>query len=134
MPQVIEVPGHGPVEFPDGMSDDQIVAAIKKNAMVPQQKSKLNPEQAAQFQAVMTQGWGTGVPKAIYDIGGRVTDVTGSPAAGAATGFLLNAIPAFLTLVREGRAPTPPASIVHAASRRERARELATILAEATKA
>lgn len=31
MPKIIDVPGHGPTEFPDGMSDDQIVAAIKKN-------------------------------------------------------------------------------------------------------
>jgi hypothetical protein len=31
MPQVIEVPGYGEVEFPDGMSDDQISAAIKKS-------------------------------------------------------------------------------------------------------
>lgn len=28
---VVEVPGHGDVEFPDDMSDDQIAAAIKKN-------------------------------------------------------------------------------------------------------
>ncbi len=33
MPQTIDVPGHGKVEFPDGMTDDQIVAAIKKNSM-----------------------------------------------------------------------------------------------------
>lgn len=32
MPQRIEVPGMGIVEFPDGMSDDQIAAAIKQNA------------------------------------------------------------------------------------------------------
>jgi hypothetical protein len=31
MPQLIEVPGIGPVEFPDGMTDDQIVRAIKAN-------------------------------------------------------------------------------------------------------
>ena len=31
MPQRIEVPGHGIVEFPDGMSDDAISAAIKAN-------------------------------------------------------------------------------------------------------
>lgn len=30
MPQVIDVPGQGQVEFPDGMTDDQIVSAIKK--------------------------------------------------------------------------------------------------------
>ena len=33
MPQVIEVPNYGQVEFPDDMSDDQIVQAIKKTAM-----------------------------------------------------------------------------------------------------
>lgn len=31
MPQQIDVPGHGVVEFPDGMTDDQIVSAIKAN-------------------------------------------------------------------------------------------------------
>lgn len=30
---IIEVPGHGQVEFPDDMTDDQIVAAIKKNSL-----------------------------------------------------------------------------------------------------
>lgn len=30
---IIEVPGHGQVEFPDDMSDEQIVAAIKKNSL-----------------------------------------------------------------------------------------------------
>lgn len=33
MPQLIEVPGYGPVEFPDGMSDDDIVKAIKANEL-----------------------------------------------------------------------------------------------------
>lgn len=31
MPQIVEVPGFGDVEFPDGMSDEQIAAAIKAN-------------------------------------------------------------------------------------------------------
>lgn len=48
MPQVIEVPGHGPVEFPDGMSDDDISAAIKRNLMVPKKeygwKDAIKPE------------------------------------------------------------------------------------------
>jgi hypothetical protein len=35
MPQIIEVPGFGDVEFPDDMTDDQIAAAIKAN-MSPQ--------------------------------------------------------------------------------------------------
>jgi len=34
-PKVIEVPGQGPVEFPESMSDDQIVAAIKANSPEP---------------------------------------------------------------------------------------------------
>lgn len=33
MPQLIEVPNYGQVEFPDDMTDDQIVAAIKKTAL-----------------------------------------------------------------------------------------------------
>lgn len=49
MPQIIEVPGHGQVEFPDGMSDEQIVAAIRANqprqpneaAMVPEANTPL---------------------------------------------------------------------------------------------
>jgi len=31
MPKIIDVPGHGHVEFPDNMTDDQIVAAIQRN-------------------------------------------------------------------------------------------------------
>lgn len=31
MPQIIDVPGYGQVEFPDGMSDEQITSAIQKN-------------------------------------------------------------------------------------------------------
>lgn len=36
MPQIIEVPGYGDVEFPDGMSDEQISSAIQQNIMQPQ--------------------------------------------------------------------------------------------------
>lgn len=34
MPTIVEVPGIGQVEFPDGMSDDDIAKAIKKNTMI----------------------------------------------------------------------------------------------------
>jgi hypothetical protein len=44
VPQIIEVPGHGRVEFPDGMSDDQIVSAIKANAPQPVNPAAANPE------------------------------------------------------------------------------------------
>lgn len=35
MPQMIEVPGQGIVEFPDGMTDDQISKVIKSNMLSP---------------------------------------------------------------------------------------------------
>jgi hypothetical protein len=44
MPQIIDVPGHGQVEFPDGMSDAQIVAAIKANAPQPANEAATRPE------------------------------------------------------------------------------------------
>lgn len=42
MPQRIDVPGVGVVEFPDGMSDDQIAAAIRSNGQ-PQQDRSIRP-------------------------------------------------------------------------------------------
>jgi len=36
MPQIIEVPGYGEVEFPDNMSDEQISSAIQQNIMQAQ--------------------------------------------------------------------------------------------------
>jgi hypothetical protein len=42
MPQLIDVPGMGAVEFPDGMSDEQIASAIQNN-ISPQPKEKINP-------------------------------------------------------------------------------------------
>lgn len=45
---IIEVPGHGQVEFPDDMSDDQIVAAIKKNALGYKKESPSNLERFTQ--------------------------------------------------------------------------------------
>lgn len=44
MPQIIEVPGVGPVEFPDGMSDEQIVAAIKRSQPRQPNQAAMNPE------------------------------------------------------------------------------------------
>ncbi len=38
MPQIIEVPNVGAVEFPDDMTDDQISSAIQKNTMKPAQR------------------------------------------------------------------------------------------------
>lgn len=44
MPQIIDVPGMGRVEFPDGMTDEQIVAAIQRNAPKQAAQSQPNPE------------------------------------------------------------------------------------------
>lgn len=52
-PQVIDVPGHGPVEFPGDMTDEQIVAAIKKNSMVPKPASKFGAADALAGQEAM---------------------------------------------------------------------------------
>lgn len=54
MPQYVEVPGHGVVEFPDGMSDDQIASAIKAN-MSPQQSA---PQEESSFLGNAAQGVG----------------------------------------------------------------------------
>lgn len=40
MAQIVDVPNYGQVEFPDDMSDDDIVKAIKKNAMGYKQEAK----------------------------------------------------------------------------------------------
>jgi hypothetical protein len=40
MAQVIDVPGYGPTEFPDGMSDEAIVAAIQKNMVKPEKPAE----------------------------------------------------------------------------------------------
>lgn len=45
MPQQIQVPGHGLVEFPDGMTDEQIVAAIKANPVPANQTDMSQTEQ-----------------------------------------------------------------------------------------
>ena len=56
MPQTIEVPGQGLVEFPDGMSDDEIVSAIQRtatpapaNPFTPKRIPASNPNAAGGF-------------------------------------------------------------------------------------
>lgn len=55
MPQIIEIPGMGHVEFPDGMSDDDIAAAIKKNS--PQASAPEQP-QASAFDKALGSAYG----------------------------------------------------------------------------
>lgn len=61
----------------------------------------------AQYEDAMRRGWGTGAPAFIHELGGKVTDLTGSPAAGAVTNFVANAIPAFFLATKGLPGPSP---------------------------
>jgi len=56
MPIQIDVPGHGIVEFPDGMTDQQIEAAIKANGMSIPMDSKPLPPLGQQSALIPGQG------------------------------------------------------------------------------
>jgi hypothetical protein len=79
MPQRIDVPGMGVVEFPDGMNDDQISAAIKQN--MPQQPSTA---------ADVAKSAGIGVAKGAIGLAGLPGDLAelGAKGINAATGYL----------------------------------------------
>lgn len=70
MPQRIEVPGMGVVEFPDGMSDAQIVAAIQQN-MAPQQSERGVSDTALG----MGKALGSGVVRGGAMMGGMSGDI-----------------------------------------------------------
>lgn len=110
MGQLIEVPGHGVVEFPDGMTDEQISAAIKKNMMVPKAEKPtrmetlkdavLNSRHAPLMGGPMGMLTGESIKKvgeltdkAAYNVGGATTDVLAgkvSPEAAGLAGYLAN--------------------------------------------
>lgn len=113
MSVVIEVPGHGEVEFPDGMSDAEMEAAIRKNFMLPPKNSPKMEQSPAmgiargfmQMGPVGAAVAGAGeasrkigelTDSAAYDAGGKVTDLTGSPGLGFATNVGVQAIPTVL--------------------------------------
>lgn len=179
MPQIIDIPGQGEVEFPDGMTDAQIVAAIKKlsapKAAPPESTSKRIAGGAIEPLMTMASGmlstpaagiaglatgaaqdlgldkvplFGALVPKespadvvrgvqsrftyapqtqggkdalsvigAPFEalekgadwVGGKVTDVTGSPLTGAQTKAALSLIPALMgaKFAKPNSMPTP---------------------------
>lgn len=99
MTVIVEVPGHGEVEFPDGMSDQEMEAAIRRNFMLP---PKQQPKQ--EFNT-MQKRMGLGkqgdtmekirgvVDNAGYNVGGFVTDQASKvlpPEAAAAAGYVAN--------------------------------------------
>jgi hypothetical protein len=65
MPQQIEVPGMGVVEFPDSMNDDQIAAAIQKNMPAPAASSTSAKE--SPFISAVT-GFNTGMERIMHGI------------------------------------------------------------------
>jgi hypothetical protein len=119
MPQLVEVPGFGQVEFPDDMTDNQIVSAIKKNSMAPRQKGALDTikEGIRDFAMAGVKGMASGGPligllgesstrfneateMAAYQAGGAVTDVASkvlpteaAAGAGVAANVATQAIP-----------------------------------------
>lgn len=75
----------------------------------------MTPSQLAAMKDMQDRPWGSGIPKVAYDVGGKVTDVTGSPAAGYAANVATQAVPALLTGYKMAGAPevsatTRPAS------------------------
>jgi hypothetical protein len=115
MSVIVEVPGHGEVEFPDGMSDEEMSAAIRKNFMLstPEKPKQTMGGRVAQTGASVLQGLMRGGPlgaaaagvgqglnqsgevmdRLAYDAGGKVTDLTGSPELGFAANVGVQAIP-----------------------------------------
>lgn len=124
MTVIVEVPGHGEVEFPDGMSDEEMAAAIRKNFMLPS-PAKPSPKMEAKpltkeehrsavFKDTMSRGFGTGIPKLAYDLGGKATDAAaqaGMPpevagGVGLAANVATQAIPSLLSSFSiAGKAP-----------------------------
>ena len=115
MTVIVEVPGHGEVEFPDGMSDAEMEAAIRKNFMLPAKEkpkatfasglAETGKAAAKGFQAggpvgmaagAMQEGLAQGegmLNRLAYNLGGRVTDALAgkvSPEVAGGAGYLAN--------------------------------------------
>lgn len=83
MPKYIDVPGHGVTEFPDSMTDTQIVAAIQRNAPA---RAPAMPTPQTDPTDGMTgfQKFAAGAGKAIYDTGRGIGNIVTDIAPGAA--------------------------------------------------
>jgi hypothetical protein len=103
MSVIVEVPGHGEVEFPDGMSDEEMASAIRKNFMLAapekpkvEMKRPMTKKEATQaaYEEAKAKGWGTGVPAFANEVGGKATDVAAEaglpPEAAAGLGLAAN--------------------------------------------
>lgn len=81
--QIIDVPGQGEIEFPADMADDQIAAAIKRIQLSPMQKRMGLGKQGDTMGDIHRAR-----NNLIYEAGGKLTDLTGSPALGAAANVI----------------------------------------------
>lgn len=94
------------VTAPEGATESQILDYAKTQFAQQQPQAQPKPVSRDQaYQEFKKQGWGTGIPKLGYDVGGKVTDMTGSPAAGYAANVATQAVPSLLTSFNMGQAP-----------------------------
>jgi hypothetical protein len=107
------------VTAPEGANQEQVLEYAKTQFSQQQTKSsdpskvsvpfsKMTREQQVQYykdteKRFKEGGWGSGLPKLADDIGGKITDLTGSPAAGFAANVATQAIPAFASSFSSGQ-------------------------------
>lgn len=83
------------------MSDREELEALRRMAELETKAGTKGPSRREVYEdTVKKRGWGSGFGPATYELGGKVTDMTGSPVAGAVTNFVANAIPSMLTMTR----------------------------------
>jgi hypothetical protein len=92
---------------PDGTTQEDLQAQYNVHKFNTSNGTREERRDAAYQDMVKKRGWGSGAPAVIDEAGGRVTDLTGSPAAGYATNVALNAIPSLLTMTKGLPGPSP---------------------------
>jgi hypothetical protein len=92
------------ITAPDDATQEQVLEYAKSQfqAQGQQEAPAAPPDPNAERRriyedTVKKRGWGSGASATIHELGGKVTDATGSPALGAATTALGEAIPIALT-------------------------------------
>jgi hypothetical protein len=84
------------VNAPDGATEADVLQYAQSQFSAKPESPKPQTRDEA-YKAFKEKGWGTGLPKAAYDLGGKVTDATGSPAAGYAANVVTQALPALFS-------------------------------------
>jgi len=103
------------VEMPDGT----VVEGVPEGTTKAQLQARLDASsksdrREAAYQAAIKNGWGTGIPKVAYDVGGKLADA-GYPKLGYAANVAVQAIPSLLSGYK--MAGVPEASIAAAPAR-----------------